>query len=250
MRPGAEAARRPRLRGLDDSSSSGGRGSASPAMRRSRRLARARAEEMADAEEARAFQPEEVDEARCQALMWNHGYGKLQCGRKPLRGRDLCGVHQQAPHGKVRGPIPEKKLDEFRKRLLRPAKESKQWYARHLMWAYASEMVPDLEHLSEVDDAGQYKLTDELNERCLKKMQENVEKHKSREAKKYERGACVRTRDDRVDRDTYGNEGSQYGTERERYNGRGGGRVFKWYSRAVFNNYLARMGASEQSCTT
>ena len=53
-----------------------------------------------------------------------------------------------------------------------------------------------------------------------------------------------------MDRGAYGNERRRrYGTEREQYNGRGGGRVFKWYSRAVFNNYLARMGASEQSCT-
>ncbi len=29
----------------------------------------------------------------------------------------------------------------------------------------------------------------------------------------------------------------------------GGRKVFKWYSRAVINNYLTRMGASEHSCT-
>ena len=55
---------------------------------------------------------------------------------------------------------------------------------------------------------------------------------------------AFRNRDDRG-----GAGDSKYGTERERYNGRGGGRMFKWYSQAVFNNYLKRMGASELTCT-
>ena len=71
------------------------------------RAAAARAAEMGDAEEARLFQPEVVDETRCRALMWNRGFAKLQCCRKPLRGSDLCGTHVRAPHGKVRGPIPK-----------------------------------------------------------------------------------------------------------------------------------------------
>ena len=66
--------------------------------------------------------------------------------------------------------------------------------------------------------------------------------NKGREGWKYERGAGVRGRDDRVG-------GGRFGTERERYNGRNGGRVFKWYTRPVFNNYLAQMGVSEESCT-
>ena len=103
-------------------------------------------------------------------------------------------------------------------------------------------MVPELECLNELDERGEYRLNDELYERCLRKIQENLVLNKGREGKKYECGAGVRTRDDRVG-------GGHYGTEREKYNGRGGGRVFRWYSRPVFNNYLARMGASEESCT-
>ena len=76
----------------------------------------------------------------------------------------------------------------------------------------------------------------------LEGIQDNLVLRKGRKGKKYECGAGVRTRDDRVD-------GGHYGTEREKYNGRGGGRVFKWYSRPVFNNYLARMGVSEESAT-
>ncbi len=55
---------------------------------------------------------------------------------------------------------------------------------------------------------------------------------------KYDCGKGVRFVLDR------GEEGDRYGTERERYNGKGGGKVFMWYTRAVFNNYLARMGVS------
>ena len=154
---------------------------------------------MVSAEEALQFQPAYVDETRCRALMWNRGCGKLQCSRQPLRGRDLCGLHLAAPHGRVRGPIPLKKMEEFRKRALKPVKESRQWYSRHLMWMYASEMVPELEYLNERDERDQYKLNDELYERCLKKTQDYMATHKTREGKKYECGASVRTRDDRED---------------------------------------------------
>ena len=98
------------------------------------------------------------------------------------------------------------------------------------MWHYASEMEPDLKFLSEVDERGQYKLSDEKYERCLWKIQQYVQMNKRTEGGKYECGVGVRVRDDRLG-------GNRYGTERERYNGKGGGRVFKWYSRAVFNSF-------------
>ena len=136
------------------------------------------ASKLADEDESRQFQPALVDEGRCKALMWNRGRGQLQCSRKPLRGTDLCKSHQRPAHGRVRGAIPAKKLEEFRKFALKPEKESKQWYARHLMWAYASELAKEnnirLENLNEVDRAGQYKLTDELYERALRKLQEYI----------------------------------------------------------------------------
>ena len=110
------------------------------------------------------------------------------------------------------------------------------------MWQYASEMVAGLEYLNERNDADEFKVNDEQYERCLKKVREYVENNTGREARKYERGAGVRTRDDRVG-------GGRYGSERGQYNGKEGGRVFRWYSRAVFNNDLGRMGASEVSCT-
>ena len=88
-----------------------------------------------------------------------------------------------------------------------------------------------------------HELSNKEYESCLRKMQAYIDANKGREAKKYERGAGVRELNDR------GGSGERYGTDRERYNGRGGGRVFKWYSRAVFNNYLSRMGTSEEGCS-
>ena len=125
---------------------------------------------MGDLEESKVFQPAYVDPARCQALLWGGGLGRLQCGSKPEPGSDLCGAHRTCPHGRVTGPIPEAKLDQFRKVALGPQKPSKQWYSRHLMWGYAAEMRPDLRFLSERDEAGRWKLTDAEYERCLGKI--------------------------------------------------------------------------------
>ena len=120
----------------------------------------------------------------------------------------------------MRGPIPQKKFEQFKKAALNP-RESVQWYSRHLMWHYASEMVrgqggAELEYLNEKDAEGRYKLTDQMYEACLKRMQQNLEAHRKREGHKYKRGAGARSRDDREG-------GGRYGTEREQYNGEGGG---------------------------
>ena len=99
---------------------------------------------------ARMYQPDEVRSDRCQALLWNGGKGKRQCGNKPVSGGDLCAKHKKenAAHGRVRGPIPAQKFELFVKHALKSEskeKPSKQWYARHLIWFYASELVPAVE---------------------------------------------------------------------------------------------------------
>ena len=101
---------------------------------------------------------------------------------------------------------------------------------------------PGLESLTEVDEGGQYKLDDEKYGKCFREIQLNLAKRKGQERGKYERGAGVRTCADRKG-------GGRFGSEREKYNGVGGGKVFRWYSRAVFNNYLSRMGCIEENCT-
>ena len=40
----------------------------------------------------------------------------------------------------------------------------------------------------------------------------------------------------------------KFGSVRERYNGEAGGEVLKWYTRAVFINYLSRMGTTPAAC--
>mgnify|MGYP003313610141 FL=1 len=101
------------------------------------------------------------------------------------------------------------------------------------MWKYASELDSAIDFLSDLDE--------EQYEQCLWKVQRYMESHKAREGKKYECGAGVRSVEDRAG-------GGCFGTARERYNGIGGGRVFKWYSGPVFNKILAHMGVSEASC--
>ena len=73
-------------------------------------------------------------------------------------------------------------------------------------------------------------------------MQKYIEQNRARESSKYDCGAGVRSLEDRVG-------GGCFGTARERYNGKGGGRVFKWYSRPVFSKILAQMGVDEACCT-
>ncbi|MGB1607962.1 MAG: hypothetical protein ACPIOQ_85325, partial [Promethearchaeia archaeon] len=109
---------------------------------------------------------------KCMALKWNGGIGCLQCDRKPMSGSDLCGMHHPDPaHGRVRGPIPAKKMEEFRKKALKPAKSSssRRWYARHLMWAFAAKMAPEIETLQGLSQ-GQY-------EACLAQTDTHIRKN-------------------------------------------------------------------------
>ena len=132
----------PTVLGMNDSSSD----DCSPRSRSARLQSKKAAEAALDVKEALLFQPADVDPGLRMALLWNCGRGQMQCLRKPLRGTNLCGQHVSPSHGLVRGALPAKKMAEFRRAVLKPAKETKQWYARHLMWAYASEAVPDLEY--------------------------------------------------------------------------------------------------------
>ena len=184
-----------------------------------------------ETEAALQFQPLVVDEEKCRALQWNRGRGRLQCCRLPLPGTRLCKMHKTAAHGEVRGPIPMKKLQLFRQEFLKPEKDSKQWYARSLMWGVAANIAPDITSLSG--------LTPEQYEVCLRKVSDYVRKNNL--TGKLKQGVGVRGIEDQ-DRD------DKFGCARERYNGEGGGKVFKWYSRAVFINYLSRMQTTPAEC--
>ena len=132
------------------------------------------------------FQPMVVNESCCQALVWNRGYGRLQCDGFPWGKLDVCKKHVNLPHGRVRGAIPVAKLNEFKAFALKQdhKKEANQWYSRHLMWRYASELEPDLNSLTELDDeqAGNvFKLKNADYETCLKRIYEYVRAHAKRE---------------------------------------------------------------------
>lgn len=64
----------------------------------------------------RAFTPAIVDAARCLARVWGSGSGG-QCRAKPKSGEVFCAMHllgdKWKVHGRVDGPIPESKLEEF-----------------------------------------------------------------------------------------------------------------------------------------
>ena len=68
--------------------------------------------------------------------------------------------------------------------LMLPLK-SPQWYARHLMWHYASQLRPDLEYVNETDDErprnerGEkvFKLKKDEYEQCLRRINENLKYH-------------------------------------------------------------------------
>ena len=87
------------------------------------------------------------------------------------------------------------------------------------MWYMAVKEVPGIEYLRD--------LKDEQYVNCLDAVHRLLEMNKKRDGKKYQRGAGVRSLDDRSRDD-------RYGSIREQYNGVGGGRVFKWYMRPVF----------------
>ena len=115
--------------------------------------------------------------------------------------------------------------------LSKPEKDSKQWYARYLMWGVAVKIAPNISFLND--------LTPEQYEVCLRNVNDHVKMHSLTAKLKQGVGARGIHDQDRNDKS---------GSARERYNGEGGGKVFKWYARAVFINYLTRMGTTPAEC--
>ena len=102
------------------------------------------------------------------------------------------------------------------------------------MWNMAVKEVPGIEFLRD--------LKDEQYVNCLDAVHKHLEMNKKILGKKYQRGAGVRSLDDRSRDD-------RYGSLREQYNGVGGGQVFKWYTRPVFSKNLRSKGTDEGKCT-
>ena len=100
-------ARRQRLRGVDDSSDGSerdkSRGWASGKRRRWKETS----------ETSKRFTPKKIDRSKCLARTWNKGYGG-QCDSKPIANKVLCKDHTvRLTHGYVTGSVPFKKLEAF-----------------------------------------------------------------------------------------------------------------------------------------
>jgi|Transcript_110341 high mobility group protein B1 len=64
------------------------------------------------------FTPDDINSEKCLARLWGDGLG-AQCNHAPATGSEFCTRHKSKDawktHGRVDGPIPEKKLKEFLK---------------------------------------------------------------------------------------------------------------------------------------
>ena len=99
------------------------------------------------------------------------------------------------------------------------------------MWGVAAQITPEITSLCD--------LTPEQYEVCLRKVNDHVKMNKL--TAKLKQGVGARGIEDQ-------DRSEKFGSVRERYNGQDGGKVFKWYSRAVFINYLTRMQTSPAEC--
>ena len=89
-------------------------------------------------EESLAFQPDDVDPARCQALR----SARVQCHSAKVVSTDYCRVHQRNRYnGVVRGALPAPVLAKFRDADARAARKNKpkKLYSRYHMWRLASK---------------------------------------------------------------------------------------------------------------
>ena len=187
----------------------------------------------------RELTPDDVDHSKCLARILGSGLGG-QCKSRPQDGRDLCRKHVRSPwHGLVAGDVPPAKLPAFRKAKARleagahtdgqkkqKGGAKKLLYARHLMWHEATKLdIPDRrldrDALTSIDTLEE----DEFN-RCLQRVHVYVSMNPGQQ--KYiekEKGPK-----------NFGDFKLNAGLAA--YNGTGGGRVYRWHTRPVFERYL------------
>jgi hypothetical protein len=192
------------------------------------------------------FTPGHINDAKCLARTWSDGTG-LQCDNYPIEGRLVCKRHSKSCfHGLVTGAIPPLKLKEFEKKAAsnrvgaeklgggaqktgpKTMKQKFFWYSRHRMWAAAKELDNELRlhdkgtTLDGIDQLNGY----EFN-LCLKKVHAYHAKYSATTEGVLERSKGVRNFAEYVAK-----------PEDADYNGIGGGRVFQWYRRPVFEMFL------------
>ena len=189
----------------------------------------------------REFTPDVICYDRCLARVWNGGLGG-QCSRRAMDGRDVCKKHADGQfHGLVTHDVPPAKLREFRKRkakldagLVVASKQTrgrvkKMYYARNLMWHEAQkldtpERQADREQLRSIAD-----LEEEEFNLCLERVHKYVTDHVGQQKHIEKSKGSQSFADYKANPDL------------AEYNGIGGGRVFRWYSRAIFERHLRTM---------
>ena len=189
--------------------------------------------------------------------------------RAPVAGKTLCARHaRQNAHGYVTGAIPQGKLRQFmaeerrRLKLLRDHEEvaaaardgvqgkavgarrprqKRRWYTRAMMWEMARNLDTPERQAERGELPGVEDLTNAEYDECLEK----VHRHYLANRPLRRSGARELLKSD-VGPWSSAERGSEAGAEREKYNGEGGGRVFKWYRRQIYEDELMKMGVGRE----
>jgi hypothetical protein len=194
------------------------------------------------------------DEKMCKARVWApRGLCPgSQCSTKPVDGSDFCKRHGEdrwKAHGRIDEVVSlvlyEKFQKEWQKRQSTDSKRrSKHWYTRHHMWMSAvnarkktMKERPELGRglLEELDD-----LTDVEKDAALEATT-NLLKHPNK--RRRHGGDFVEQGAGPCNKNELGNE------ELASYNGKGGGRFWKWYEPGVFEQQLKILRTDFETCT-
>jgi hypothetical protein len=222
------------------------------------------------------FTPSKIDASKCMARTWGLKGCGSQCTQKPVAGKTLCNRHaaDSLPHGLVTGPIPFGKLQQFlaaeRRRLLNmrehadvvavargeqeagetgakkrrgvvgKVRPQQRWYTRAMMWEMARKLNTEDRRREHGELRGLSDLQDSEYNECLEKV--NSYFVANRPLRRC--GARVLLKPDMGPRSS-----AERGTELEDYNGEGGGRIFKWYARVMFECELRALGVGRGTMT-
>ena len=127
-------------------------------------------------------------------------------------------------------------------------RRKRHWYTQYLLWAEAEKLDTEERRaecgpMESIDDLGDAEFTG-----CLERVDEYIKKHPILQHQKGTTSAGFIERDQGPR--TVGERHDTTAT----YNGRDGGKVFKWYTRAAFERHLTKIGwrgkpRAVESCT-
>ena len=184
---------------------------------------------------------------KCRARTWGGGSG-VQCPCRPLTGSEFCGRHGN-DRWKAHGRVDEVMSVELYQKFIRcrervpqgkaPAPR-KHYYTRHHMWSAAVAVrgagtngLGPLENLEE--------LTNEERRVALEKMSVSLAKHPDSR----QQGGVVFVEQG----EGPGKLGELEDTALASYNGKGGGRFWRWYQPGEFEMELTKLGTDVKRCS-